>query len=69
MGQTMSMGQAAGFAAAISLETDAGARNINIKDLQDRLRSIGAVLDRPREMASTGSDAWPRNRSAKLTTT
>ena len=39
MGQTMSMGQAAGFAAAISLETGAGAQNINIQDLQDRLRS------------------------------
>jgi hypothetical protein len=69
MGQTMSMGQAAGFAAAISLETGVGARNINVKDLQDRLRSIGAVLERPREMASTGSDGWGSNRSAKLTTT
>ena len=49
----MSMGQAAGFAAAITLETEVGARNINIKDLQDRLHSIGAVLKRPREMAST----------------
>jgi hypothetical protein len=63
MGQTMSMGQAAGFAAAISLQTGVGARNINIKDLQDRLRSVGAVLERPREIASTGSDAWRSNRT------
>jgi hypothetical protein len=68
MGQTMSMGQAAGLAAAISLETDAGARNISIKELQDRLRRIGAVLERPREMASTAADAWRLNRPAKLTT-
>jgi len=68
MGQTMSMGQAAGLAAAISLETDAGARNISIKELQDRLRRIGAVLERPRELASTAADAWQRNRGAILTT-
>jgi hypothetical protein len=51
------------------LETGVGARNINIKDLQDRLRSIGGVLERPREVASTGSDAWASNRSTKLTKT
>jgi len=68
MGQTMSMGQAAGLAAAISLEADAGARNISIKELQDRLRRIGAVLERPPEIALTAADAWRRNRSAKLTT-
>jgi hypothetical protein len=67
MGQTMSMGQAAGFAAAISLETGAGALNINIQDLQDRLRSVGAVLERPRETASTGPDGWSSNRRAKPT--
>ena len=52
----------------ISLEADAGARNISIKELQDRLRRIGAVLERPPEMALTAADAWRRNRHANLTT-
>ena len=68
MGQTMSMGQAAGFAAAISLDTDAGARSINIRDLQERLRRVGAILERPHEIAETAAEAWRRNRSANLTT-
>jgi len=68
MGQTMSMGQAAGFAAAMSLDTDAGARSINIRDLQERLRRVGAVLERPHEIAETAAEAWRRNRSANLTT-
>ena len=68
MGQTMSMGQAAGFAAAISLDTDAGARSINIRKLQERLRRIGAVLERPHEIAETAAEAWRRNRSANRTT-
>jgi hypothetical protein len=68
MGQTMSMGQAAGFAAAMSLDTDAGARSINIRDLQERLRRVGAVLERPHEIAETAAEAWRRNRSVNLTT-
>ncbi|MGB7837556.1 MAG: FAD-dependent oxidoreductase [Terrimicrobiaceae bacterium] len=68
MGQTMSMGQAAGFAAAMSLDTDAGARSINIRDLQERLRRVGAVLERPHEIAETAAEAWRRTRSANLTT-
>ena len=64
MAQTMSMGQAAGIAAAISLETDAGARGIDIQKLQGRLRTIGAVLERPREIAETDADSWRRNRTA-----
>ena len=68
MGQTMSMGQAAGFAAATSIEIDAGAGSINLRDLQDRLRQVGAVLERPREIAETDTNAWPRNRNAILTT-
>jgi len=65
MAQTMSMGQAAGIAAALSLESDAGPRNINIQELQDRLRTIGAVLQRPGEMAETNADSWRRNRTAR----
>jgi FAD dependent oxidoreductase len=65
MAQTMSMGQAAGIAAALSLESDSGPRNINIQELQDRLRTIGAVLQRPREIAETGADSWRRSRTAR----
>jgi FAD dependent oxidoreductase len=68
MGQTMSMGQAAGFAAATSIETGTGAGSINLQDLQDRLRRVGAVLERPQEIAETEANAWPRNRNAILTT-
>ncbi len=66
MGQTMSMGQAAGLAAALSIETGAGVRCINIRDLQGRLRRIGAVLEPPQQPAETAADAWHRNRSANL---
>ena len=58
MGQTMSMGQAAGFAAAISIETGAGALNIDLRNLQDRLRRVGAVLEIPDQIAETGAHAW-----------
>lgn len=64
----MNMGQTAGLAAAMSLDTDAGARSINIRDLQERLRRVGAVLERPHEIAETAAEAWRRNRSADLTT-
>ena len=62
----MSMGQAAGFAAAISIETGAGARCINLQHLQDRLRRVGAVLERPPEIAETDANAWQRNRKNPL---
>ena len=68
MGQTMSMGQAAGFAAAISIETGAGARGINLRELQDRLCRVGAVLEWPHEIAQTDANAWSRNRNTTLTT-
>lgn len=45
MGQCMAMGQAAGTAAALSLETHSLPREVNISDLQTRLRDLGAILD------------------------
>ncbi len=63
MGQTMSMGQAVGLAAALSLEQDAGARDIATHVLQDRLRRLGAVLETPDTVAETAAQAWSRNRS------
>ena len=61
MGQTMSMGQAAGLAAALSLEHDCGARDVPVAALQDRLRTLGAVLDVPDTVAQTAADAWCQN--------
>jgi len=50
MGQTMSMGQAAGTAAAMSLADDCGGRDVDIAVLQERLRRLGAVLEVPAEI-------------------
>jgi glycine/D-amino acid oxidase-like deaminating enzyme len=44
MAQTMAMGEAAGTAAALCLETDADFRRLNVPALQDRLVEGGAVL-------------------------
>lgn len=65
MGQTMSMGQAAGLAAALTLDSDCGARDLSIPHLQEILREMGAVLDPPEEIARTESDAWKENRKPK----
>jgi hypothetical protein len=64
MGQTMSMGQAVGLAAAISLKDDCGARSVPIATLQDHLRQLGAVLETPSDIVSTAADAWRRSHSA-----
>ncbi|MFO1451856.1 MAG: FAD-dependent oxidoreductase [Opitutaceae bacterium] len=61
MAQTMSLGAAAGFAAALSLESDRGARSISIADLQERLRHSGTPLTLPGAVAFTASDDWCRN--------
>lgn len=62
MAQTMSMGAAAGFAAAISLELNCGARELPISTLRERLRTSGAVLEMPSQVARTGAHEWPSNR-------
>ncbi len=62
MAQTMSMGQAAGVAAALSLHDSGGAREVGIRALQDRLRALGAVLAPPTSPAHTAADAWRANR-------
>src|SRR5690606_10874840 len=53
MAQTMSMGKAAGFAAALSLDSDAAANHIEIDQLQSLLLQAGAVLEIPKEIADT----------------
>ncbi len=65
MAQTMSMGQAAGTAAALSLEHDCGAQDVPITALQDRLRRLGAVLEIPDNVAHTGAADWSKNRQSK----
>lgn len=64
MAQTMSMGQAAGLAAALSLEADCGARDVSILQLQDQLRQLGAVLEVPATPAHTGPQEWRHNTAA-----
>lgn len=61
MGQTMSMGQAAGLAASLSLESDCSARAVEINELQTRLRALGAVLEVPSRVAETAARAWREN--------
>lgn len=63
MAQTMAMGQAAGTAAALSLERNCGAREVPMAELQTRLRAGGAVLETPMTVAAIGRDEWRRNLS------
>jgi hypothetical protein len=62
MAQTMSMGAAAGSAAALSMSLKCGARDVPIERLQGLLRKQGAVLELPSEEARTGRDEWKSNR-------
>ena len=62
MGQTMSMGQAAGMAAAMSLDQACGARDVSVTGLQDQLRTLGAVLQMPDKPADISANGWGANR-------
>ena len=57
----MSMGQAAGLAAIISMDTDQNAKNIDINKLQDKLTHIGAILEMPEKVADTSRHGWKNN--------
>lgn len=61
MAQTMSMGQAAGFAAVHSLAKDCDAKNISISDLQTSLLEVGAILELPSKVADTSRNGWLNN--------
>ena len=63
MAQTMAMGQAVGTAAALSLSRGFGARDVNVSELQSRLRTRGALLETPAEIAHTGRQEWALNGS------
>ncbi len=60
MAQTMSMGQAAGFAAAMSLDEDCGAGAVSPKKLRDLLHEAGVPLEIPGDACDVSADAWPR---------
>lgn len=62
MAQTMSMGQAAGLAAGMSIERDCGARDVPVGALHERLNRLGAVLETPNVVAATAAKAWEENR-------
>ena len=64
MGQTMSLGAAAGMAAALSLESGSGALSLDVPTLRDRLRNSGAVLEMPSATALTGAGDWKKNRTS-----
>ncbi len=61
MAQTMAMGQAVGTAAAISLASDCGARDVPPSRLQAVLRAKKAVLETPLATAVTDRDGWSAN--------
>lgn len=61
MGQTMSMGQAAGLAAVLSLRHDEAAATLPVDRLTRELRRIGAVLDVPERIAETRRNGWKDN--------
>lgn len=45
MAQCMAMGQAVGFAAALAVASGNATRDVDVRKLQDQLRSTGAILD------------------------
>ncbi|QDU33891.1 putative FAD-binding dehydrogenase [Poriferisphaera corsica] len=61
MGQTMSMGQAAGYAAILSLENGIGACDVDVGMLREMLYLRGVVIDVPRVRAAVGRDEWGMN--------
>ncbi|WP_422081085.1 FAD-dependent oxidoreductase [Ulvibacterium sp.] len=61
MAQTMSMGQAAGIAAVLSLNSDQEPKHIDIPKLQDSLIKLGAVLETPSKIADISRSGWANN--------
>lgn len=61
MAQTMAMGQAAGLAAVLSLDTGMAANNLEVARLQALLHQTGAVLDSPGTLADTSRKGWMNN--------
>ena len=62
MAQTMSMGQAAGTAAALSIESDCSSGETDTDLLRERLAEMGAVLETPSREADISRDGWKKNK-------
>lgn len=62
MAQTMSMGQAAGLAAALCLKEEYAAREVPVDRLRQKLKAWGAVLTVPDWEADTSAKGWKKNR-------
>lgn len=61
MAQTMSMGQAAGLAATISLNRDVNAKDVPIAQLEAELLGLGAILEAPNQKADISRNGWANN--------
>jgi hypothetical protein len=61
MAQTMSMGQAVGFAAVLSLIQDCEAKNVSIDKLQNTLLQNGSILELPDKIADISRNGWSNN--------
>lgn len=61
MAQTMSMGQAAGVAAVLSLRHDCDAREVNVAELRRTLHDLGQILEIPNRQADTSRNGWKNN--------
>jgi len=61
MAQTMSMGQAAGLAASLSLETNRSAGGVDVQVLRERLDQLGAILEMPGQPADISRNGWKNN--------
>jgi len=64
MGQTMTMGQVAGTAAALSLRENAGATTLDTEALREILLKDGVLLELDRQPAYTGVRDWHLNRKS-----
>src|SRR4029079_17911598 len=61
MAQTMSMGQAAGFAAVQSLQKDCDAKLVDVAMLREQLVQVGQILDVSSIEADTSRNGWKNN--------
>jgi hypothetical protein len=61
MAQTMSMGQAAGLAASMSLDANSNPQSIDIQLLRMKLTDLGQVLEMPSKVADTSRNGWKNN--------
>jgi len=68
MAQTMSMGQAAGFAAVQSLQKDMDARSIDVQKLRGELYEAGQILEMPDAVADISRNGWSNNLTKKSRT-